>query len=165
MVQLLSRQLRAYTDALGERPAAPPGRGVGRPGDFDEYDDLREAVATAVSLWRLLLDRRDRIQRAGRDRAITGERWGEEMMATNDLFMDWFIPSRGLLDRLDAAGAAGAEVAGADEFRRFCRETHIPEFGADRLARAEQESREGRGRPLKEVVDELLRRAGRSRPE
>lgn len=108
-----------------------------------------------------LLDTIRRIDRRHRERVSAGRVAFRRADAedVSRLYEIWYAPCDHLLGMIDVFEGEGYRVENAGRFRDACRASHIPGLEPETLQAAAEQFEQGGGRPVREVMDEIRRRA------
>lgn len=145
MASALQVQLEAYGNASWEfdHQRAMQCR------DLEDWLDFGLALLEAIRR----IDRRFQ-ERAREGTVAIRPEAAEEI---HRLYESWYSPCEPLLRKIGQVEAEGFDVENAEAFRAACRSAHLPGFEPEHLQAAAEQFAQGRGRPLREVVDGILR--------
>ena len=119
--------------------------------------DIDDLIDSALALRDLIrrIDKRyeDRLAR----RIAPLDQGAVEML--HRAYESWYGLAERILTHLDAIELSGTIIDRAGEFRDACRSSHVDALEPKRLHEAAAQFEKGRGRPLREVVDEIRDRA------
>jgi hypothetical protein len=123
---------------------------------YQEADALAEAVAFGLFIYR-------RMRRISSGEARVEPAYQvtvSEAKQLCDLYRWWYAKGQELLAAVEESEKAGFLVEDSEEFREAHRDVGSMLHGISKLRKSIEDFEQGRGRPLKEVFDELRGGAG-----